>query len=743
MRTWRIIFVLAAALAWLTPAWAAEQRVCAQLSGRAPVVGATVAVTRADGAVLELTTGDDGCVTLPGLDAGSYALRIAGPGVRPLTTTLVLDGQDQTLSFKLRMDASDTEVIIIQGTQTESGVTRRELDPRTIQMLPGTQGDALKALQNFPGLARPPAIAGALLVRGSSPEDTAVFVDGQEIPQLYHFGGLTSVVATEALAAIDFLPGGFGVRYGGATGGVVDVRTRDGKRDALHGSADADLYDAAVVADAPVGTDAKHGTLFVAARRSYVDAILNAAIPADALVFTVAPRYYDYQLRYTGPVSVKGDEWSVLAYGADDALTFVIDEPPDPGGQFRGAFYFHTLFHRVQGDWSRYLNNGWLLHVQPGGGFARVVIDAGGAFGLDVKQYDITTRAEASGRLGRSVQLLTGVELEILPVDVGLKIAGETDAEPPLSLSVVDTLGSASAYVQAQIKPSRSTLVVPGVRFDGYFPQSKTNLDPRLSFQWDAGGTWSAKAYAGVYHKPPEPQEWNGELGNPDLKPSVAYQTGLGAAYRFGPAMRADVEVFHKWLDDLVVSVPVDPTNPQIEGGYSNEGIGRVYGAEVLLRRELTDNLYGWIAYTLSKSERASPYTPGGWYDFDFDQTHILTVLAGYRLPKNWEIGARFRYATGNPDTPVVGSLYDADLDAYLPVFGDPNSARIPAFHQLDIRIDKRWDFQTWQLGAYLDVQNAYNRANPEGVTYDFNYENQTTITGIPIFPSIGLRGEF
>jgi hypothetical protein len=210
-----------------------------------------------------------------------------------------------------------------------------------------------------------------------------------------------------------------------------------------------------------------------------------------------------------------------------------------------------------------------------------------------------------------------------------------------------------------------------------------------------------------------------------------------------GDRTRVEGEVFWKWLDDLVVQRPVDPTDPSSRIGFTNDGIGRAYGAEILVKRDLSRRLYGWIAYTLSRSERASPFQRGGWAPFSSDQTHILTALTGWKVRDGWEVGARFRYTTGNPLTPVQGSVYDSDADVFVPLEGAPASGRIPPFHQLDLRVDRRWEFRSWSLTTYVDVQNVYVRENAEGVRYDYDYDRRFYVTGLPLLPSIGLRGEF
>jgi outer membrane receptor protein involved in Fe transport len=173
---------------------------------------------------------------------------------------------------------------------------------------------------------------------------------------------------------------------------------------------------------------------------------------------------------------------------------------------------------------------------------------------------------------------------------------------------------------------------------------------------------------------------------------------------------------------------------------YDNNGEGRIFGMEFLTKYN-SKRFFGWISYTLMRSERKD----SGATDyrlFNLDQTHILTLIAQYKFSAQWEAGARFRYTTGNPQTPYVSSVYDADADAYVPVPGAINSTRVNAFQQLDLRLDRKWLFDQWILTAYLEIQNALNRANPEGQNYNYNFTQSQVVTSLPIIPSIGLRGE-
>jgi len=159
------------------------------------------------------------------------------------------------------------------------------------------------------------------------------------------------------------------------------------------------------------------------------------------------------------------------------------------------------------------------------------------------------------------------------------------------------------------------------------------------------------------------------------------------------------------------------------------------------LRWKPVKRFFGWVAYTLSRSTRHNgPGQPERL--FEYDQTHVLTLLGSYDLGRGWQVGGRFRYVSGNPYTPCLGGVLQAGAGVYACQSGPLLSARLPPFHELDLRVDKTWKFEHWKLTTYLDVQNVYNRANPEGVLYNFNYTTTRYQSGLPILPSLGIRGE-
>jgi len=118
-------------------------------------------------------------------------------------------------------------------------------------------------------------------------------------------------------------------------------------------------------------------------------------------------------------------------------------------------------------------------------------------------------------------------------------------------------------------------------------------------------------------------------------------------------------------------------------------------------------------------------------------------LVAGYNLPYGFDVSARFRLTTGAPATPVVGSAYNSDTDGYEPIYGERGSVREATFHQLDLRVDKKFVFDTWLLGFYLDVQNVYNQENQEGTRYNYDFTDSAPVTGLPVLPTLGISAQF
>jgi hypothetical protein len=304
-----------------------------------------------------------------------------------------------------------------------------------------------------------------------------------------------------------------------------------------------------------------------------------------------------------------------------------------------------------------------------------------------------------------------------------------------VGLSADGTRFEGAAYVELGIRPVPSLLILPGARVDYDEQLRAASFDPRLAARYELGGGTVLKAAFGHFSQSAPFWQALGTIGNPNLEPYHAWQASAGVEQNLGDEIKLGLEGFYKYLVDRVVGT-VGGAAPH----FINDGRGRIYGAEMSARARLGTDTFGYLAYTLSRSERQDRDDP--WRLFDQDQTHVLSALISQKLGRGWTAGARFRYVTGNPRTDVIGAVYDANGDAYFPRYGAIDAAQNPPFHQLDVRIEKTWQMTPLALSVYLELENAYNRQNPEGLRYSYDYSQSEVVSGLPLVPNFGVRGE-
>jgi len=284
---------------------------------------------------------------------------------------------------------------------------------------------------------------------------------------------------------------------------------------------------------------------------------------------------------------------------------------------------------------------------------------------------------------------------------------------------------------------------IPGVRLSYFDMTSELLPEPRVGIRYALDRGLTLRAATGLYHQAPLVQELDETYGNPDLKSqrAVHYTVGFEKDFREGSASGWSLssDLFYKYVYDLVAQTTamISPSRPQY---YDNSGYGHIYGLE-LMGKYRSSKWQGWIAYTLSRSTRGDARMPETISQYD--QTHLLTAVGERELGRNWKISTRVRYATGNPFTPVVGASYDVNNDVYVPVRGDIYSERMGAFFQADVRFDKKWVYDRWIVTGYLDIENITNQQNPEAIRYSYNYQQSEKVTGLPIYPTLGIKMEF
>jgi TonB family protein len=620
--------------------------------------------------------------------------------------------------------------------------TRRSIEGPTLTRIPGTGGDPVKAIEVMPGVARTSG-QGDPLIRGAAWNESESMLDGVPVPFLFHFGGVTSFMHPRLIERVDVYPGNFSTRYGRLTGGIVEVHARDPRSDKLHGILDLNLIDSSILVETPLGESTAVAGAF---RRSNIDFFFDAFVPEDAYSVVAAPVYWDYQAMLSHRFDSK-NKLRVMFYGGRDSVNLLFSDPVNEDPAIQGDVGGAIQFHRVQTSLRSKLSDTTTQELV----LALNTIDIEQSFGnlfQAISGPELHARAEWSFELTRWLRLTTGMEFYAWWAEGRYRGPQPTQNEgaprdnDPLAAQRVISIEDddvneirPAAYFDFGIRPIENLLLVPGVRADFYPYSDDVTIDPRFTVRYEVTPKTALKGGVGLYSQPPEYWQMIPGIGNPDLEPYRATQTSLGVEQRVGSSLKLGVEGFYKWLENRVVSTPT--------GGpphFVNDGEGRIFGTEVSGEFSPQAGTFGYLSYTLSKSERRD--LDGDWRPFDQDQTHILALAAGHDLGAGRNVGARFRYVTGNPSTPVTGSVYDARNGVYVPIYGPVNSERDPAFHQLDVRVEKQFRLGTGSVAIYLDLQNAYNSTNQEGVRYSYDYRQKEALSGLPFFPNLGVRGE-
>jgi TonB family protein len=718
---------------------------------RLPVVAALV-----DAGGNATHTDADGRFELAGVPEGPVKVVVQDTAhVRFEADEVIEPGKATEVRYWILKRAVGEYEAVVVGAKEKREVAHVAISAGEIRRVPGVSGDAVKVIQNLPGVARPPGNAAQLVVRGGNPRDTRVYVDGHEVPLVFHFGGLTSVYSSDLVKDVEFEAGNFGVRYGRAIGGRVNLVTRDpGER--THALADANLYHATALVE---GRPSEDVGVALAARRSYADAMLAAAARGmdDGPTMTVAPRYYDLQAKVAWKATPE-DTVRADVFGSDDRM--VLADIETDGLRDIDTLALGTRFWSAALRWDHRASEATRVHVAAGGGWTEFDADIGEFISDHERVWSTTLRAEVHHTLLPRLSLVSGVDgvwyprarIEVVAPPIPAPGQVPSPEAERHRFGMTTQGGEGGAFLEATWQPVDGLFVVPGVRADLHRSALATLawVDPRLALRWQLRAGTALKAAAGLYHQAPPLVYLTDEWGNPDLGEEGAWQYSLGAEHRLFSRVFVDLQLYYKRLFDLVLpsGATIDRDGQKVAERFASRGTGRAYGAELLVRWDPDGRFFGWVSYSLSRSERDQDPAGGTITEEgdDYDQPHNVVAVGTWELPEVWHglsAGFRLRYTTGNPFERIGGGIYDADADAYQGIQTGRADARMPDFVQLDVRVDKKWTYRTWTFAAYLELQNATNRKNVEGAAYNHDYSEQGWFTGLPLFPAFGLRAEY
>ncbi len=652
------------------------------------------------------------------------------------------------------------EVITVTGAapnRADEAPAGSVLHGRDLQALRGVMlDDPLRAVQALPAAASTNDFYSEFSVRGSGFRHVGLAIDGIPASYLIHSihnvpdGGSIAMVNSEALGAASLLPGSYPQRLGRRLGAEVELTTRDGNRNGVHGRAGLSGTSANAIFEGPLAGG--KGAWVASVRRSYLDFLLDRIDPegsfgfgfSDALgklTFDVNPRHQLQLLTIAGrstfdeapeDISVN-DEAVARSHAWLAAATWRFT--PGPRLAMTQRVYATGMHFRNINEQDTLLDGGEASELAWRGD---VTLAASARWTIDVGGDLVRTRAANTRQ-----RTLDG-------------------AVTPQVLSDYTATGrAASAYGRITARIGRLRLA-PGARFDYWQPTDTRTTSPWITGELEVGGGLSLRGGGGVYRQFPALTVLNGLNGNPDLKPERATHADLTIAQALPNAVTVQITGFRRDERDVLWATGSEP-RALAEGGFvlgrgdaqwSNRLTGRARGIEGMLRRDAPGGLSGWIAYAYGEHEY-DDVVSGETFFSDYDQRHTFSAYALYRLSNRSSLGAKFRYGSNYP---IIGYVGEQSFDPNAPpLFGGErplfftltdvrNTQRLPAYTRLDVRADRAITWAGRRVTLFVEVANVLNRRNERNVPYSVGPRGQVlgvTDSLLPIVPSAGLVIEF
>ncbi|MFO0559131.1 MAG: TonB-dependent receptor [Polyangiales bacterium] len=655
-----------------------------------------------------------------------------------------------------RREAS--EGITVRGARPEPGAaTRMTFRAEELTTVPGTFGEPTRVVATLPGVARTPFGLGFFVVRGASFENTGFFIDGYPVLILYHLAAGPAVISSRLVGQLDFYPGGYPLQFGRFSAGVISLETAAPPTDRPRAELEIDIFRASAIGVLPFARG--RGSVSLAARRSYYDLMLPLVQPGVNVNFGDAQIRGDYRIT---------DRLRASLFGFVSSDTFDRTEATGVGATAASArdalkYDFGRLIARldyndrdVSAHWSGMLgfDRTGILQVDPGRP-DRGITAHGAALG---------TRAYLRWKSGSVATTTVGVDA--LGYDYTLDLdysspPGFAAVPPPQSNNFVVRIQTGVAQLGVagwveEILRLPKVEITAGTRVEILAYQGNRHVvaDPRTVIRVRPIDGLTLIGSTGLFHQAPPVFAIIPQVGSPNLLPQRAWQSSVGAEIDLPLNLELRLTGFFNRLWQLP-RASYQYVEGQGQGAMRaralSDGEGRAFGLEVQLRRKIAQGIYGWLSYTLSRSERF--IGDGRVVPFTYDQTHILNLAASWDIGNRLRLGARFQLATGAPTSLVNCSnwtsmptnstcgVYDADVDGYRPQYIS-EADRLPTYHQLDVRADYKFMLGPLQMSTYLDILNVYYARTAESWVYQYDYTDRRPRPGLPILPTIGIRGE-
>ena len=748
----------------------------------APIFAASIYLNNSQGTFSE----EDGTFQLSNVVPGSYNLTASFVGYDSQTkfNIIIKSKGNRSFNFILIESSESLDEVVVSNKNKisrpkETPLSTQSLSAVEIATYPGGNNDVVQVAQSLPGVS--PSVGGFrndLIIRGGAPNETVYYLDGVEVPNINHFatqgsaGGPVGLLNVSFINDVTLSTSAFGSQYDNPLSGVLQFKQRDGNKERFNTNIRVSATDAAFTFEGPLFKNKKkesNTSFLLSVRRSYLQALFKL------IGLPIRPDYWDYQYKLSHQIDKYNDLYFIGLGSVDD---FTVEAPEDYDEEAQAVLEQAPFIKQKTNS----IGVTWRKRFKDGSGYMESTLSNNRLENIFTNYLDPENETGIIFR-NDAIESETKLRHQLTKFLSDWKITAGFNLQH--SFYSNNTTNNADAiFYTTEIDFTKYGFFANATRsfFDEKFDVSVgfrmdddsfttssglvSNFSPRLSLSYEFLEDWRISATTGRYFKiAPYTilgfRDSNGILSNKDSDYTQSEHYVIGLQHYLNPAASVSLEGFYKKYSNYPVSV-LDQISLANKGAdfevLGNEdvetiGNGRSYGLEFQYQQKLLNNFYSIFSYTYFFSEftgfETDIYTPSVW-----DSRHLISFVGGYKLKKNWEISSRYRFAG---QTPYVPTNLDATLASYPEIILDYTrlgEEKLATFSQLDIRVDKKWNYNKYSLNIFFEVQNVLGqsipRPNEYGLSRDINGNlnnplslsqiNQDTSTSIP---SIGIVVDF
>jgi len=758
-------------------------------------------------------TNRDGYFVISNIPSGIHEVNVSMIGYAVHKETIDLT-ETSSIRIEVRMKEQvieGSEVLVTAERQKfERSIESSQisLDIREINSAPAfIEPDVFRTLQMLPGVQTTSDFSSALYVRGSTPDQNLIMLDGIVVYNPYHLGGIFSTFNTDAIKEADFHAGGFPARHGGRMGAILNVINREGNTNEITGMANISLISSKGLLEGPLPRwRGMKGSWMISGRRTYFDSIVDALkIPigqkADGTdaYFQFPYFFYDYQVKINLDINQDHRITYSRFYG-DDVLDYSWDERESidnanvnrdtetgfsikwPWGNRTNGIIWRWIISPQMVAKTFVSNSRYRFDFDLGFYFkdTYTYADSVTAIFTDVnwRLYDIindnSIETELTWKATDRHEMTAGFQLKSVDFDLGeeVNIATQDTSVTFSPLTLDNKTREISFFIQDRWEFSEKLKFQLGIRGTDYNLHDEFYLDPRLGMKYHYSKNVALKLNWGLYHQfltTANNQDENLRLvelwlGIPEDKPAAISQHIIGGLeYMSQRNIFYRLEIYQKDFDNLLTlkqenqnTMEDDDSDTPFNEFWDTQG--NSWGVEFLLKKS-TGRLNGWVGYTYAETKYFTE--PSGWHHPNFDRTHTINIVGNIELTEELEISTALTQSSGNPYTKILGRVYDWEQNLYRDTYwypldsyivGEKNTERYDDYFRIDVGMTRKGgnlfglEYDTyWQLMNVTRHLNAFSYAyrTKTGMNGDQLGVERRVVPQFPLILTFGVKFDF